>query len=130
MIALVATADGSFAVDVEAEAVEPSADEPTPPPGLVLNLPRVIAAAAAGATVFAVVDTKPPLLVSHDAGSTWRASGHGLPPGRAVALSPETPDVAVFAGRNRLYVTRDGGRFWTGLAVELPEIRAVELREA
>jgi hypothetical protein len=40
------------------------------------------------------------------------------------------PDVAVFAARNRLYVTRDGGRFWTGLAVELPEIRSVELREA
>lgn len=130
MIALVATAGGTFTVDLESEAVEPSADEPTPPPELALNLPRVIAAAATGATVFAVVDTKPPLLVSHDAGSTWRASGHGLPPGRALALSPETPDVAVFAGRNRLYVTRDGGRFWTGLAVELPEIRAVELREA
>ena len=130
MIALVATAGGTFTVDLESEAVEPSADEPTPAPELALNLPRVIAAAATGATVFAVVDTKPPLLVSHDAGSTWRASGHGLPPGRALALSPETPDVAVFAGRNRLYVTRDGGRFWTGLAVELPEIRAVELREA
>jgi hypothetical protein len=130
MIALVATAGGTFTVDLESEAVEPSAEEPTPLPELVLNLPRVIAAAAAGATVFAVVDTKPPLLVSHDAGSTWRASGHGLPPGRALALSPETPDVAVFAGRNRLYVTRDGGRFWTGLAVELPEIAAVEVREA
>ena len=129
MIAVVATAGGTFTVDLESEAVEPSADEPTPLPELVLNLPRVIAAAAVGATVVAVVDTKPPLLVSHDAGSTWRASGHGLPPGRAVALSPETPDVAVFAGRNRLYVTRDGGRFWTGLAVELPEIAAVELRE-
>jgi hypothetical protein len=129
MIALVATAGGTFAVDVESEAVEPSDDEPTPPPELVLNLPRVIGAAAAGATVFALVDTRPPLLVSHDAGSTWRASGHGLPAGRALALSPETPDVAVFAARNRLYVTRDGGRFWTGLAVELPEILALELRE-
>ncbi len=130
MIALVATAGGTFTVDVESETVEPSDDEPTPLPELVLSLPRVIAAAAAGATVFAVVDTKPPILVSHDAGSTWRASGHGLPPGRALALSPETPDVAVFAGRNRLYVTRDGGRFWTALAVELPEIVAIELREA
>jgi hypothetical protein len=129
MIALVATARGTFAVDVESEVVEPSDDEPTPPPELVLNLPRVIGAAAAGATVFALVDTRPPLLVSHDAGSTWRASGHGLPAGRALALSPETPDVAVFAARNRLYVTRDGGRFWTGLAVELPEILALELRE-
>ena len=46
-----------------------------------LNLPRLVAAAAAGATVFAVVDTKPPLVVSHDAGTTWRESGRGLPPG-------------------------------------------------
>ncbi|HST19418.1 MAG TPA: hypothetical protein VLK36_17385 [Gaiellaceae bacterium] len=129
MIALVATAGGTFTVELETEAVEPTSDEPSTPPELVLNLPRVVAAAASGATVFAVVDTKPPLLVSHDAGSTWRASGHGLPPGRALALSPETPDVALFAGRNRLYVTRDGGRFWTALAVELPEIQAVELRE-
>jgi hypothetical protein len=36
--------------------------------------------------------------------------------------------VAVFGARNRLYVTRDGGVFWTALAVELPEIRALELR--
>jgi photosystem II stability/assembly factor-like uncharacterized protein len=130
MIALVDTAGGTFAVDVETETVEPTSDEPSASPELALNLPRVVAAAAAGATVIAVVDAKPPLLVSHDAGSTWRASGHGLPPGRALALSPETPDVAVFAGRNRLYVTRDGGRFWTALAVELPEILALELREA
>jgi len=128
MIALVATAGGTFEVDVETEAIEPSTDEPSAPAKLVLNLPRVIAAAASGATVFAVVDTKPPLYVSHDAGSTWRASGHGLPAGHALALSPETPDVAVFAARNRLYVTRDGGRFWTALAVELPEILALELR--
>jgi photosystem II stability/assembly factor-like uncharacterized protein len=130
MIALVDTAGGTFAVDVETETVEPTSDDPSASPELALNLPRVVAAAAAGATVIAVVDAKPPLLVSHDAGSTWRASGHGLPPGRALALSPETPDVAVFAGRNRLYVTRDGGRFWTALAVELPEILALELREA
>ncbi len=45
----------------------------------------LVAAAGAGSTVVAVVDTKPPLVVSHDAGRTWRESGRGLPAGRAVA---------------------------------------------
>jgi photosystem II stability/assembly factor-like uncharacterized protein len=93
-----------------------------------LNLPRLVAAAAAGATVVAVVDTKPPLVVSHDVGTTWRQSGRGLPAGRAVAIALDDPDTAVFAARNRLYVTRDGGMFWTAVAVELPEIEAVQLR--
>ena len=31
----------------------------------------------------------------------------------------------VYAARNRLYLTRDGGVFWTALTVELPEIIAV-----
>jgi photosystem II stability/assembly factor-like uncharacterized protein len=87
----------------------------------------VIAAAAAGATVVAVVDTKPPLLVSHDAGVTWRQSGRGLPAGRAVAIAEEHPDVIVYAARNRLYLTRDGGVFWTALTVELPEILGVTI---
>ena len=130
MIALTGTVAGSFAVDLETEEVEASTEDPEPAAEVVLNLPRLVAAAACGAFVYALVDARPPLLVSHDAGSTWRARGHGLPAGRAIALSPEMPDVAVFAARNRLYVTRDGGRFWAGLAVELPEIRAVELREA
>ena len=33
----------------------------------------------------------------------------------------------LFAGRNRLYLSRDGGRFWEPLSVELPDIEAVEL---
>ena len=37
------------------------------------------------------------------------------------------PDAILYAGRNRLWLSRDGGRFWTSLALELPEIRAVEL---
>ena len=130
MIAVVDTVAGTFAVDLDTDEVEAwagprSAHEPP-----ILNLPRLVAAAAAGSTVVAVVRTKPPLVVSHDSGVTWRESGRGLPPGRAVALSHEDPDVAVYAARNRLYVTRDGGVFWTALAVELPEISAVELREA
>ena len=130
MIALVRTDGGAFAVDLEADTVEPwEAELPDDPETVVLNLPRLVAAAANGATVFAVVDARPPLLVSHDAGSTWRASGHGLPAGRAIAVAGESPDVAVFGSRNRLYVTRDGGRFWTGLTVELPELDAVWVRE-
>ncbi|MFL5262997.1 MAG: hypothetical protein ACJ79L_11420 [Anaeromyxobacteraceae bacterium] len=99
---------------------------PAPPPPL--NLPRVLAAAAAGSTVVALVDARPPMLVSHDAGSTWRESGRGLPPGRAVAIADDDPDTLVFAARNRLYVSRDGGVFWTALAAELPEIAAVAVR--
>ena len=124
MIALVGTVDGTFAVDLETEEVEP--DEPfrtAPPPPL--NLPRVVAAAAAGSTVIAVVDAKPPLLVSHDAGTTWRDSGRGLPAGRAVAIDDLDPDVVLFATRNRLYLSENGGIFWRALVPELPEIEAV-----
>jgi hypothetical protein len=129
MIAIVSTSGGAFAVDLETEEVAPFEDELGPVDTLRLNLPRLIAAAAVGPTVFAVVDTRPPIVVSHDAGTTWRESGRGLPPGRAVAVAAEDPDTAVFAGRNRLYVTRDGGVFWNALAVELPEIEAVRLRD-
>jgi hypothetical protein len=125
---LVATADGTFAVDLETEELEPVEPfEPVIAP--VLNLPRVVAAAAAGSTVVAVVDASPPLLVSHDAGTTWRDSGRGLPAGRAVAISSGDPDVVVFAARNRLYLSRNGGLFWTALTIELPEITAVALTE-
>jgi hypothetical protein len=94
---------------------------------LNLSLPRVVAAAAAGSTVVAVVDRKPPLVVSHDAGITWRETGGGLPPGRAVAVAEDNPDVIVFASRNRLHVSTNGGVFWRALAVELPEIEALSL---
>ena len=42
----------------------------------------------------------------------------------------ENPDVLVYAARNRLYVSRNGGVFWTALDAELPEIDAVALRES
>jgi hypothetical protein len=124
MNVLVATADGTFAVDLDSEELEPA--EPFESrPGPTLNLPRVVAAAAAGSTVVAVVDASPPLLVSHDAGTTWRDSGRGLPSGRAVAIAADDPDVVVFAARNRLYVSHNGGVFWSALALELPEISGV-----
>jgi hypothetical protein len=68
--------------------------------------------------------------IGPDAGTTWRDSGRGLPAGRAVAIDDLDPDVVVFAARNRLYLSRDGGLFWTSLPVELPEIDTVALREA
>jgi hypothetical protein len=126
LIALVATVAGAFSVDLDDGSVvsaEPFEAEPEP----VLNLPRLVAAAALGPTVVAVVDAKPPLLVSYDAGATWRAAGRGLPPGRAVAIAAHDPDTIVYAARNRLYLSRDGGVFWTAISAELPEISAVAL---
>ena len=129
MIASVRTTDGVALVDLDDErlvALDPDATfEPSARP--TVALPLLVAAAAAGSTVVAVLDTKPPLAVSHDAGVTWRESGRGLPPGRAVAVSADDPDVVLYATRNRLYLSRDGGRFWHGLSLELPEIEAVAL---
>ena len=125
MKVLISTVAGVFSVDLETDDVEPSDGEFDLAPVPVLNLPRVLAAAAAGTTVVAVVDAKPPLLVSYDAGSTWRESGRGLPAGRALAISDDDPDLIVFAARNRLFLSRNGGVFWSSLAVELPEIVAV-----
>jgi len=126
MIALVATAAGAFAIDLEDGSIAPTDGFDTEPQPL-LNLPRLVAAAVVGPTVAAVVDAKPPLLLSYDAGATWRASGRGLPAGRAVAIAADDPDTIVFAARNRLYLSRDGGVFWTAVAGELPEISAVAL---
>jgi hypothetical protein len=80
---------------------------------------------AAGSTIVLLLDRKPPLLVSYDTGSTWTERGSGLPAGRAIALG-ESPDDMLFAGRNRVFVSRNGGVFWRAVAVELPEIRDVE----
>ena len=129
MIAHVQTTDGLAVVDLDDEVVlelDPARElEAAPAPAV--SLPRVVAAAAAGSTIVAVVEAKPPLMVSHDAGRTWRDSGRGLPQGKAVAISPDDPDVVLYAARNRLYLSRDGGRFWQGLAPELPEITALSL---
>ncbi|HEX9415528.1 MAG TPA: hypothetical protein VF895_02335 [Gaiellaceae bacterium] len=127
MRARVETADGVFTVDLEAEEVLGfDADEHLPAPEPVeLPLPGVIAVAARGSTRIAVVDRRPPIVVSYDAGVTWTESGGGLPAGHAVAIDNDDPDLVLFAARNRLYLSRDGGRFWHALTPELPEIRAV-----
>jgi photosystem II stability/assembly factor-like uncharacterized protein len=128
VIALVDTSAGVFEVDLETGDTAPSESEVERTP-LALNLPRVVDSAAAGATVVALVAAKPPLLVSHDAGATWRESGRGLPAGFAVAIAETDPDTIVFAARNRLYVSRDGGVFWTAVEVELPDISTLAISD-
>ena len=127
------TTDGVYLVDLEDGSVlGPAADadfDPPPEPLSTPFLPRLVAASGAGSTVVAIVATRPPLAVSHDTGRTWRESGRGLPPGRAVAVSAENPDHVLFASEERLYVSTDGGRFWRSLDVELPEIEAVAWAE-
>jgi photosystem II stability/assembly factor-like uncharacterized protein len=133
MIAAVETADGVFEVELETEEIVGFDAGATLSPADVpaVALPRLVAAAVAGSTVVALLDRRPPLAVSHDAGSTWREAGAGLPRGgRAIAVAETNPDVVVYGAPTRLYVSTDGGRFWRSLAVELPEIEAVELREA
>ena len=127
MRALVRTVDGVYEVDLEDEVVLGPSDAEVELTRLELSLPRVVAAAASGSTVIAVVDRRPPLVVSADAGVTWREAGGGLPAGRAVAIAEDNPDIVVYAARNRLYLSKDGGRFWRSLAPELPEIEAVAL---
>ncbi len=126
----VETADGVYEIDLDEEELLDftAAERLQVPPAPKLSLPLVVAAAAVGSTVVAIVDRRPPLAVSHDAGRTWRERGGGLPRGVAVAIDEDDPDVVLFAARNRLFLSRDGGRFWRALTLELPEILAVELR--
>jgi hypothetical protein len=125
VIAHVRTAEGVFAVEVEDEVVLGEVEATADVERLGLELPRLVAASAAGSTVVAVVDRRPPLVVSHDAGATWSEAGGGLPAGFDVAVDPSAPDRVLFAGRNRLYLSTDGGRFWRSLEPELPDIEAV-----
>jgi photosystem II stability/assembly factor-like uncharacterized protein len=124
MRASVHTEGGTFELDLETEEVVGETTE-FEPAQVAVELPRVVAAAASGATVVAVVDRRPPLAISNDAGSTWREAGGGLPPGFAIAISEESPDLMLFAARNRLYLSENGGTFWRALVPELPDILAV-----
>jgi hypothetical protein len=130
MRASVETADGVFVVDLEDEVVLDleTGERLAAPEPVEVPLPGVVAAAARGSTRIAVIDRRPPLAVSYDAGVTWTETGGGLPAGRAVAVDDEDPDLILFAARNRLFLSRDGGRFWQALTPELPEISAVAFR--
>ena len=127
MRALVRTVDGVFEVDLDEEEVIGLVEARVEPEPVAVSLPLVVAAAAVGSTVIAVVSRRPPLAVSNDAGQTWRESGGGLPTGRAIAIAEDDPDSVLYAARNRLYLSADGGRFWHALTIELPEIEAVAL---
>ena len=72
-----------------------------------------------------MLDRRPPLAISHDGGATWREAGGGLPAGFAVAVAEDDPDRMLYAGRNRLYVSLNGGVFWRSLPFELPDVVAV-----
>lgn len=124
MIAAVRTVEGVVLIDVDDELVIegqelPAVDAP------VVELPRVVAAARSGATIAAVVDRRPPLAISRDNGSTWSEAGGGLPTGFAIAIAEDDPDRMLYAGRNRIYVSVNGGIFWRALTVELPDVLAV-----
>ena len=125
MIAAVATTEGVLLVDTDEEAVIGEGGELPAAEAPMVELPRVVATAGAGATIVAVVDRRPPLAVSTDAGTTWREAGGGLPPGFAVAVAEDDPDRMLYAARNRLYLSTNGGVFWRSLAPELPDIAAV-----
>ena len=125
MNALVATVDGTWLVDLETEEVVVQVDEAIEPQAVAVELPLLVAAAAAGSTVLAVIDRRPPLVVSHDAGHTWHEAGGGLPKGTAATVDETNPDRMLYAARNRLFLSEDGGRFWRALVLELPEITAV-----
>src|SRR5215217_4262849 len=125
MRALVRTVDGVFEVDLDEELVLGSSLAEVEPEPVAVTLPLLVAAAACGSTVIAVVDRRPPLAISNDAGRTWRESGGGLPPGFAVAIDDDNPDRMLFAARNRLYLSENGGVFWRALVPELRDIQAV-----
>jgi hypothetical protein len=125
MIAAVGTLAGVFLVDVEAETLLGDGNEVPAVERPEVSLPRVVAAARAGATVVAVVERRPPLMLSNDGGVTWREAGGGLPPGFAIAVAEEEPDRMLYAARNRLYVSTNGGVFWRSLPFELPDVESV-----
>ena len=125
MTAWVRTVEGVFELDVESEDVLGEVDVSVERELPELGLPRLVAAAAIGATVVALVDRRPPLLISGDGGATWREAGGGLPPGYDVAVDPTDPDRVLYAARNRIHLSTDGGRFWRSLAPELPDIEAL-----
>jgi hypothetical protein len=128
MNVVVETSEGVYTIDAETEQVVDfvagaQLSEIQQPR---VELPLLVAAAREGSTVVAVLDRRPPLAISHDAGSSWREAGGGLPPGRAIAIAEDDPDRMLYGAEHRVYVSQDGGRFWRALEPELPEIKRAD----
>jgi hypothetical protein len=123
--ALIAFALGVAVVDLDTETAELLDAQVPPRRRHDVTLPLLVAADRRDPLVIAVVARRPPLVISRDCGRTWREAGGGLGTGRDVAISPRDPEVIVFAGQERLYLSTDGGRFWRVLAPELPEITRI-----
>ena len=125
MQALVATALGCVIVELESGDAELVDDDPPTAGSAEVSLPLLIAADQVGARVVAVLNRRPPLMLSDDAGQTWRETGGGLPAGAAVAIHPDEPDRLLYASESRLFLSEDGGRFWRALEPELIGITAL-----
>jgi hypothetical protein len=125
LIAAVQTVEGVMLVDVEAEELLGSGTELPAVEAPQVELPRVVAAAQSGATIVVVVERRPPLAISRDNGATWTEAGGGLPAGFAVTVAEDDPDRMLYAARNRLYVSANGGVFWRSLPFELPDVLSV-----
>jgi hypothetical protein len=130
--ALAETSFGIATIDLEADELVSLEPGPALPRTGVegLALPLLVAADTLGPRIVAVVDRKPPLLVSDDGGETWRETGGGLPPGTSVAVARDHPDLVLYASETRVYLSVDGGRFWRSLEPELEGIEAVGWEES
>jgi hypothetical protein len=125
MEALVATALGCVVVDLETGDAELVDDDPPAVGSPDVSLPLLIAADQVAARIAAVVNRRPPLMLSDDGGQTWREAGGGLPAGTAVAIHPDDPDRLLYASESRLFLSGDGGVFWRVLEPELIGITTV-----
>jgi hypothetical protein len=125
MEALVATALGCVVVELESGDAELVDDDPPTAGSAEVSLPLLIAADQVGARIVAVLNRRPPLVLSDDAGQTWREAGGGLPAGTAIAIHPDEPDRLLYSSESRLFLSEDGGRFWRALEPELIGITAV-----
>ncbi len=125
MQAHAATALGTVLLDLESGEAVLVDDDPPGAPVIEVSLPLLIAADQVGSRIVAVVARRPPLVLSDDAGQTWREAGGGLPAGTAVAIDPDDPDQLLYASESRLFLSEDGGRFWRALEPELIGITAL-----
>ncbi|MEP6812091.1 MAG: sialidase family protein [Actinomycetota bacterium] len=125
MIAAMRTVEGVVILDIEEETILGPGD--SVPDAVVpkVELPRVVTAAQNGATIVAIVERRPPLAISRDGGATWTEYGGGLLPGFAIAIANDDPDRMLYAARNRLYLSLNGGVFWRALLFELPDVLAI-----